>query len=472
MQVSVNIKVDEFFAIWLGEPCNRCIFDEISRAAQDLDAGKPANFDFSVFETAAKSATIPQRHKPPTSSSASLARIQIEKIAKPQATPQKSEIPEAVGTQIPTFYGKADNAKEIEAVEKVSKDFSVEKLGSLFQEFCRLPKCFAPLIAKTHDFSNGGLAKFWKENLLGKDPNGRFFSLIVGNDRDFIFPSDLTPFVRTIVETHVSLQFLKDEALFQEKFIDFIVTRCFFIMDTDLRGTTGLHQFRKMDLAGVFYNAEKMSDVNDSHHIFNYQHFYVAFCKFWDLDGDSDGFITKDDLMKFNDSAILPVIIERFFKSSFYPRASNKKPTLDFTSFAYFLMSSEDKTNLTSINFWYRLCDLDDDGVLSMKEIEELYEMQFERMRITGNETIPFEDILRQLMDMIHAEDAACVTVSDLLRSKLADVFYNTIFDLQKFLIREYQFQPNTNFDDMTKHLSPWELYVLIEYDQLVNEGG
>ena len=296
--------------------------------------------------------------------------------------------------------------------------------------------------------------------------------MIVGRGRDYVKPNDLTPFVRRIVETHVSLQFLKEEALFQEKFVDFIVTRCFFIMDTDLRGTASLHQFRKMDLAGVFYNAEKMSDVNDSHHIFNYQHFYVAFCKFWDLDGDSDGFITKDDLMKFNDSAILPIIIERFFQSSFYPRLSNKKQTMDFTSFAYFLMSSEDKTNLTSINFWYRLCDLDDDGVLSLKEIEELYDMQFERMRITGNETIPFEDIIRQLMDMVHAQDTAYVTVSDLLTSKLADVFYNTIFDLQKFLIREYQFQPNSNFDDMTKHLSPWELYVLIEYDQLVNEGG
>ena len=215
-----------------------------------------------------------------------------------------------------------------------------------------------------------------------------------------------------------------------------------------------------------------MSDVNDSHHIFNYQHFYVAFCKFWDLDGDSDGLISKDDLMKFNDSAISPIIIERFFQSSFFPRSSNRKQTLDFTAFAYFLMSSEDKTNLTSINFWYKLCDLDDDGVLSMKEVEELYDMQFERMRITGNETIPFEDIIRQLMDMIHPADASMVTISDLVKSKLADVFYNTLFDLQKFLVREYQFTVNPDLDDVTKHLSPWELYVLIEYDQLVSEGS
>ena len=472
MQTSVDIKVDEFFAMWLVEPCNRCILDEISRAARLLDGGETGSFDFAVFDTATKVTTGAQRHKPPTLSSSSMARIQIDKSQRAQSFPTQPKLPEAVGEKIPTFYGNTESTTELAAVEAASKKLTTEVLADLLSTHCQLPKCFAPLLMKGHDFSGDHLVKWWRENMLGKDPNSRFFTMIVGNDRDFIFPSDLTPFVRALVESHPSLEFLQSEELFQEKFIDFIVTRCFYIMDSELRGTAGLHQFRKMNIAGVFFNAEKMGDVNDSHHIFNYQHFYVAFCKFWDLDGDSDGLISKDDLMKFNDSAISPIIIERFFQSSFFPRSSNRKQTLDFTAFAYFLMSSEDKTNPTSINFWYKLCDLDDDGVLSLKEIEELYEIQFERMRITGNETIPFEDIIRQLKDMINPADPSIVTVSDLVNCKLADVFYNTLFDLQKFLVREYQFTVNPDLDDVTKHLSPCELYVLIEYDQLVNDGS
>ncbi len=34
---------------------------------------------------------------------------------------------------------------------------------------------------------------------------------------------------------------------------------------------------------------------------FSYEHFYVIYCKFWELDKDHDLFISKDDLAKHND---------------------------------------------------------------------------------------------------------------------------------------------------------------------------
>jgi serine/threonine-protein phosphatase 2A regulatory subunit B'' len=313
-------------------------------------------------------------------------------------------------------------------------------------------------------------AEFWRTTLLGRDPNDRFLRLMTGGLRSFIFPVDLIAYVQAIVNSRESLQFLKNEALFQEKFVDFVVTRCFYVMDVELRGIAALHQFRRVDLAAMFFNAERIVDVNEVHHIFNYQHFYVAFCKFWDLDADGDGLVCQDDLLKFNESAISPIVINRFFKSISFPR-SPRKPAIDFRAFSYFLISSEDKTTLTAIHFWFKLCDLDDDGVLSLQDIDELYDVQLERMVITGNETIPFGDIVRQLLDMVKPEDPAAIKVTDLARSGMADVFFNTLFDLQKFLVREYQFPlVNANFGDVTKNLSPWELYVLIEYEQLITD--
>jgi serine/threonine-protein phosphatase 2A regulatory subunit B'' len=152
---------------------------------------------------------------------------------------------------------------------------------------------------------------------------------------------------------------------------------------------------------------------------------------------------------------------------------STKKPMIDLREFSYFLISTEDKTSPTAINFWFKLCDLDDDRVLSITEIELLYDVQFERMRITGNETIAFSDIVRQLMDMVRPENLGRVTLKDLLRSKMTDMFFNILFDLQKFLLREYQ-SPlmNTGFDEATKNMSPWEIFVLIEYDQLVSDAA
>ncbi|OHT02233.1 phosphoprotein phosphatase [Tritrichomonas foetus] len=468
------LKLDEFFAQYLTQTSATPILESIKNAASLLEAGKKVNFDFSVFDVLTSSNSRPGP-KPPSVTVSSRSPKTETKASKPQKSEIEPLIPK--GKQIPTFYGPKENSKEASTILQLSKldKISTDKIEPLIQGFCHLPRCFAPLLLKLRGLTTGEkLSKFWNKNILGRDYNERFFNFIIGNDdRDFIFPSDLIPFVKAIVKTHNSLKFLKEEELFQEKFIDFIIARCFYIMDDELRGTVGLYQFRKVDLASMFYKAERMTDVNDSQHAFNYQHFYVTFCKFWDLDSDGDGYLNKEELLKFNDSGITPIVIERYFQAGFYPRSSNRKKLIDFISFSYLLMSSEDKTNLTSINFWYKLCDLDDDGILSLKEVEDLYKTQYERMRITGHETISFDNIFKQLIDIVSPEDSSFITLSDLVKSKMADVFFNTLFDLQKFLIKEYQFPSmDPDMEDMSKKFTPWEIYVMIEYDQLVSEDA
>lgn len=473
MDVNFTIKLDEVFAKLLTDPFSHQLISAISSAAECLDKGEEYNFDFDVFDPAIYKASQ-QRYKPPTSTAQSSNRMSYDDMRKESLLAIEPIIHDTA--MIPIFYNvkPIENESEMhDVVTFAEKGVNADNLGRLLLKYCRLPRCFASILLKTRDLTGKKLISFWNEYFYGFDPNERLFKLITDDKRDSIFPSDLAPFVRAMVDTHPSLSFLKDEVLFQEKFIEFIITRCFYQMDSNLRGTVGLKSFRKINLARIFLNAERMADLNDSHHIFNYQHFYVTFCRFYDLDSDNDGFITKDDLMKFNEYGISPIIIERFFDSKFYPRSANRKETIDFTSFTYFLISCEDKMNATSINFWYKLCDLEDDGVLSMKEMETLYNDQLERMRITGNETIRFDDIIKQLMDMVDPIDPAFVTTTDLIRSKMSDVFFNSLFDLQKFLIREYQFPlVNPSLDEFTRQLTPWDIYVLIEYDQLINDTG
>jgi serine/threonine-protein phosphatase 2A regulatory subunit B'' len=144
---------------------------------------------------------------------------------------------------------------------------------------------------------------------------------------------------------------------------------------------------------------------------------------------------------------------------------------VDFRSFIYLLISTEDKTSLTSINLWFKLCDLDDDGVLSVHEIARLYEQQYERLAVTGNETIPFPDILRQLLDVIRPANLKYFTVADLVASKQAPLFFNTLVDLQKFIQQEYQPAAlEQEMDEIVKKLTPWEYFALSEYEALANE--
>lgn len=46
---------------------------------------------------------------------------------------------------------------------------------------------------------------------------------------------------------------------------------------------------------------EQEEDVNQLTEYFSYEHFYVIYCKFWELDSDHDLYIDQKDLMRHND---------------------------------------------------------------------------------------------------------------------------------------------------------------------------
>jgi serine/threonine-protein phosphatase 2A regulatory subunit B'' len=381
----------------------------------------------------------------------------------------------ADGSPIPTFYGVLPNEIELQKVERIGqlKSLPVDRIEDLFETHCRLPSCFASVFLATQAFTPSSFVECWKANFLGRTPNERLIGMLAEPLHDRFTPHRLTPYVNAIAQKHPSLQFLHSEPVFFGKYVEFVGIRLFFNLDPELRGTVGIHEMRRVDLAGTFFSIYHMEDVNEPTSLFNYQHFYVTFCKFWDLDLDGDGLLSKEDLLKFNDSALSPIICERFLHFPFAPRCFSPNRLVDFASFSYLLMCTQDKSNLTSINFWYRLCDLDDDGVISLHEISRLYALQYERMALTGNEQVPFSDVIRQLMDAVMPANADAVTVSDLLASKQADVFFNTLVDLQKFIMREYQApQFDLETDELVRKLTPWEFYVLAEYDALVNDTG
>ena len=46
---------------------------------------------------------------------------------------------------------------------------------------------------------------------------------------------------------------------------------------------------------------------------FSYEHFYVIYCKFWELDTDHDFFIDKENLIKYGNHALTYRIVDRIF---------------------------------------------------------------------------------------------------------------------------------------------------------------
>lgn len=152
---------------------------------------------------------------------------------------------------------------------------------------------------------------------------------------------------------------------------------------------------------------EEEDDINQIMAFFSYEHFYVIYCKFWELDRDHDLLINQADLARHSDHALSTRIIERIF-SGCVTRVENSKNTgieevkMSYTDFVWFLLSEEDKRSPTAIEYWFRCMDLDGDGVLSMYELEYFYEEQQQRMEHIGIETLPYEDCLCQVISLFN----------------------------------------------------------------------
>ncbi|XP_055677634.1 uncharacterized protein LOC129786560 isoform X2 [Lutzomyia longipalpis] len=342
----------------------------------------------------------------------------------------------------------------------------------------------APLFNCTQHTPSGcvdghSFVDFWKRMSLNCHdlPSKFVYILSKGNrSRPYILPEDLAPLVQDVVDTHPGLAFLKEAQEFHSRYVHTVIARIFYSVNRSWSGRITVSELRRSNILQVIQLLEEEEDINQIMAYFSYEHFYVIYCKFWELDRDHDLLIDQNDLARHNDHALSLRMIERIF-SGCVTRGGVKNhnmgpngPRITYTDFVWFLLSEEDKSNPTAIEYWFRCMDLDGDGILSMYELEYFYEEQQQRMESIGIETLPFEDCICQMLDMIKPVRPGCITLGDLKRCKMTPIFFDTFFNLEKYLEHEQRdpFATSRDNDDM----SDWDRYAAQEYELLVAEEG
>ncbi|XP_011858814.1 PREDICTED: serine/threonine-protein phosphatase 2A regulatory subunit B'' subunit beta-like [Vollenhovia emeryi] len=231
--------------------------------------------------------------------------------------------------------------------------------------------------------------------------------------------------------------------LYQQK----VIARIFYCVNRSWSGKISIAELRRSNLLAVIAVLEHEEDINQVTAYFSYEYFYVIYCKFWELDHDHDLFIDKTDLTRHNDHALSTRMIERIFSGAVTRggrvknsnNAQQPEDKMSYTKFVWFLLSEEDKNHSTAIEYWFRCMDLDGDGYLSMYELEYFYEEQLRRMEAIGLETLPFEDCLCQMLDMIHPVIPGKISLTDLTNCKMTSIFFDTFFNLEKYLDLDHE---------------------------------
>ncbi|CAH0722807.1 unnamed protein product, partial [Brenthis ino] len=318
---------------------------------------------------------------------------------------------------------------------------------------------------------------FWREMTSQcHDQASRFVYILTRGKNATLTPEDFVPLVQDVVDTHPGLSFLKEATEFHSRYVHTVIARIFYCVNRSWSGRISIPELRRSNLLQVIQLLEDEEDINQVTQYFSYEHFYVIYCKFWELDKDHDLFIDRHDLARHNDHALSSRMIERVLSGCVTRGNQNRltpdgEPRMSYTEFVWFLLAEEDKTHPTAIEYWFRCMDVDGDGFISMYELEYFYEEQMQRMEAIGIETLPFTDCLCQMLDMVHPAEDGKITLTDLKKCKLTPIFFDTFFNLEKYLDHE-QRDPFATQRDSDSEMSEWDRFAAEEYELLVAEEG
>ena len=320
---------------------------------------------------------------------------------------------------------------------------------------------------------------YWKEEIEPYDLQDRFFRLLKKIDSVVIYPSDFEVVLKELLAYHPGLEFLENTPEFQEKYARTVVARIFYSTDVSRSWSLRRRDVRKSNppLLDNFIRVDEEEDINVVHNFFSYEHFYVLYCKFWELDTDHDFLLSRDDLLRYGGHALTRRIVDRVFEQAGRRFLSTEKGKMTYEDFVYFMLSEEDKSNVNSLEYWFNCIDLDGDGEIRPYEMRSFYDEQLHRMECLGHEMVPFTNIITQMMDIVNIPPGECVfRMEDFKRGgkshmALTSVVFNMLFNLNKFIAYEQRDpfmmrQQRMESGDMT----PWSHFACLEYARLAME--
>lgn len=394
---------------------------------------------------------------------------------------------------IPRFYfpkGKPRPNGEFEtSLQRISEVFStydnqrvpIEDMGLLAKAcgvsmYWKGPLLFAAAEdSETLDVSEEAFVSMWKRVAkANNDSASRFVSLLAKPGKNCLDFEDFLPLLKDIVETHPGLVFLKDAAEFHTRYMNTVIARIFYSVNRSWSGQITASEIRKSNFLTVLSLLEEEDDINAVTDYFSYEHFYVIYCKFWELDTDHDLVVDKHDLMGYGDGVISSRVLDRVLSGAVtrWDTSDHQLGRMSYVDFVWFILSEEDKKTPTSIEYWFRCMDLDGDGCISMYEMEYFYEEQVQKLEQLDIEPLPFEDCVCQIFDVVNPETEGKVSLRDLKKCKMAHVFFDTFFNIAKYLNNEQKdpFVAQTTVDGAIIVMSDWDNFATEEYEMLVAE--
>eukprot|EP00884_Botryococcus_braunii_P021339 jgi/Botrbrau1/788/Bobra.0181s0041.2 len=485
-----KLKLDNLFLQWLSMPDSQKLvlaLLEEAKSGRSLTGPQAAQVNSPLSPSAANSLGMLSSMPPPMSPRKS--KSPHSPMSPHRRHGSWSLQTQNIGAQIPRFYFPDGRPipEEVRARAQTKIDnlfrqypsgLTIPAVKELVKEVFELPSVLAyPLFYKlvapgattvSHDSIQ---TWFQVKNVIRVDPVVRMFDILRKDNCNYISQDDLKSMLAGILLSHAGLEFLQETPEFQDRYAETVIYRIFYSLDRSGQGRITLRDLKRGDLLQALTLLDEEEDVNKVLKYFSYEHFYVIYCKFWELDQDHDFLISKDDLLRYGNHSLTYRIVDRIFAQAPRPFVSQNEGKMGYEDFVWFILSEEDKSNDVSLEYWFKCVDLDCDSCLRANEMLYFYEEQLHRMECLSQEPVLFEDVLCQMHDMIQPEVEGQFTLRDLRNNRqLSGTLFNILFNLNKFIAFETRDPFLVRQEREDPHLTDWDRFARTEYVKLAME--
>lgn len=524
-------RLEELFEHWLGLEETEAKINEWMRKAERGElaaAPAPSLLDLTRDRREGTPPTSP--HSPPRESvpsppprlspgSSPTSSRFSSRASSPASTPRGSPLKKRVVTRAPPSPPRAPRIPRLlsarrrginEGVERAVVELWAQRCASdampasdfaaFAAEYCELPTAAGAVLAGRLAERRGDRVvvdrdawlRHWRDVICREeDPRLRLFAVLAGTrDARGLKPSAFAPVLDCLLAHHPGLAFLSDHAEFQEKYSATVIARVFYRLDAARTGSISRREFIRKGapcLLEALFRLDADADVNREPSYFSYEHFYVVYCRFWELDVDRDSKLRREDLLRYGGHRLSRAIVDRVFDAA--PRAfadggcgaslrrlhphDEDADALTYSDFVYLMLAEEDKTNEASLRYWFSCVDLDGDGVIDFRDASFFYDLQSRRMECMGHEAILFKDVRCQMSDMLDVGRGPLkLRIEDFLQDTCpnAGVFFDALFALDKF-IRWEQRDPFADRMKRDDHFdTDWDRFAAQEYARMATE--